>query len=119
MNQPFDTAKSDAFSQSMFEIINHGGLALMISVGHRVGLFDAMANLPPMNSADIAQSTGLNERYIREWLGAMVTGGVVEYDLGSGTFKLPAEHAAWLTRAASPNNLAVSTQWMAVLAGVE
>jgi hypothetical protein len=27
-------------------------------------------------------STGLNERYVREWLGAMVTGGIVEYDAG-------------------------------------
>ena len=52
----------------------------MIAVGHRVGLFDAMRELPPSTSNEIARHTGLNERYVREWLGAMVTGRVVEVD---------------------------------------
>ena len=61
----------------------------MIAVGHRVGLFDAMRELPPSTSDEIARHTGLNERYVREWLGAMVTGRVVEVDPETNRFSLP------------------------------
>jgi 2-polyprenyl-3-methyl-5-hydroxy-6-metoxy-1,4-benzoquinol methylase len=61
----------------------------------------------------------LNERYVREWLGAMVVGRVVEYDPEDGTYYLPQEHAAWLTRAASPNNIAVTTQFIPLMGSVE
>jgi 2-polyprenyl-3-methyl-5-hydroxy-6-metoxy-1,4-benzoquinol methylase len=103
----------------MFSLLNHGALTIMISIGHRTGLFDSMCELPPSTSAGIAEAAGLNERYVREWLGAMVTGGVVEYDPQNGTYHLPAEHAAWLTRKATPNNFAVSTQWFSIAGSVE
>jgi 2-polyprenyl-3-methyl-5-hydroxy-6-metoxy-1,4-benzoquinol methylase len=103
----------------MLGAINGAGVALMTSIGHRTGLFDAMAALPPSTSARVAEAAGLNERYVREWLGAMTTGGVLEHDPADNTFYLPPEHAAFLTRAASPNNLAVTTQFVAVLGGVE
>jgi 2-polyprenyl-3-methyl-5-hydroxy-6-metoxy-1,4-benzoquinol methylase len=92
---------------------------LMTSIGHRTGLFDAMAAMPPARTAAIAREAGLSERYVREWLGAMVAAGVVELDSKNGTYRLPPEHAACLTRAASPNNLAVAAQWISVLGGVE
>ncbi len=107
------------FDERMLNILNSAGLALMISVGHRTGLFDAMADMPPATSEEIAERSGLSERYIREWLGAMVTGGVVDHDPEIGTFMLPAEHAAFLTRRSVPNNLASVTQWISVLGAVE
>jgi 2-polyprenyl-3-methyl-5-hydroxy-6-metoxy-1,4-benzoquinol methylase len=112
-------SKAEAFAGRMLGAINGAGVALMTSIGHRTGLFDAMATLPPSTSARIAEAAGLNERYVREWLGAMTTGGVVEYDPAGNAFSLPPEHAAFLTRAASPNNLAVTAQFVAVLGGVE
>ena len=51
-------------------------------------------------SQEIAARAGLNERYVREWLGAMVTSGVVDVDPQSLRYQLPPEHAAYLTRAA-------------------
>ncbi len=119
MNNTLDQKKSEAFAQKMLAVVNHAGLALMTSLGHRSGLFDAMAEMPPSTSGEIAGSTSLNERYVREWLAAMVTGGIVEFDSAARTYRLPAEHAAWITRKASPNNLAVGTQFVAVLGGVE
>ena len=112
-------SKAEAFAEKMLGVINGAGVALMTSIGHRTGLFDAMATLPPSTPARIAEAVGLNERYVREWLGAMTTGGVVEYDPAGKTFALPPEHAAFLTRAASPNNLAVTAQFVAVLGVVE
>ena len=78
-----------------------------------------MAEMDWGTSDRIADRSGLQERYVREWLGAMVTGGVVEYDPKNKAYHLPPEHACWLTRAATPNNLAVTTQWISILGRVE
>src|SRR4028118_1707623 len=101
-----DQAKAEQFAERMVGVLNEGAIALMTSIGHRTGLFDAMAGLPPSTSEQVASASGLNERYVREWLGAMVTGGIVEHDPEGGTYVLPPEHARWLTRAASPDNIA-------------
>jgi 2-polyprenyl-3-methyl-5-hydroxy-6-metoxy-1,4-benzoquinol methylase len=115
----FDQAKAEAFAGKMLGVINGGGLALMTSIGHRTGLFDTMARLEASTADAIAEAATLNKRYVREWLGAMVTGGVVDYEPSDATYSLPQEHAAFLTRAASPNNMAVTTQFFAVLGSVE
>src|SRR5687768_14816722 len=95
---PFDQERAAEFATKVLDVINHGSLSLMISIGHRTGLFDAMCDLPPSTSAEIASAARLQERYVREWLGAMVTGGVVEVDDSSTRYSLPAEHAAAITR---------------------
>lgn len=115
----FDSAKAEAFAGQLLTTLNHGALCLMASVGHRAGLFDAMAKLPASTSAEIARQAGLNERYVREWLGAMVTAGVVDVDPTSTYYRLPAEHAAFLTRAVPKDNIAALTQWIRVFAAVE
>ncbi len=117
--QPFDSARSEAFAGVMVDILNHASLALMMSIGHKVGLFDAMASMAPGSTDEIAARAGLHERYVREWLGAMLTGGVVDYDAGSDTFVLPPEHAAWLTRQAGIDNLALPMQYIPLLAQVQ
>ena len=81
----------------MLTVLNHGAVALMTSIGHRTGLFDTMADLPPSTSGQIAHTAGLQERYVREWLGAMVTGRIVEYDATTETYTLPPEKFAVAT----------------------
>jgi DNA-binding IclR family transcriptional regulator len=93
----------------MMTALNGGALCLMAAIGHRTGLFDAMRDQPPQSSVEIAARAGLNERYVREWLGAMVTSGVVRVDPQSTDYHLPPEHAAYMTRAAGANNIAVSS----------
>lgn len=100
-------------------MLNEAGLAVMISLGHRTGLFDTMAKLPPADSATIAEAAGLNERYVREWLGAMLAGRIVDHDPAARTWRLPPEHAAGLTRAAAPNNLAAFMQYIGQFGEVE
>jgi SAM-dependent methyltransferase len=115
-----DEAKLGAFGEKMLGILNGGMAANMISVGHRVGLFDAMAGLgAAATSSEIAAATDLNERYVREWLGAMSTAGIVDYEPGRGSYRLPAEHAAMTTRAAGPGNFASFAQFIPLCAGVE
>jgi ubiquinone/menaquinone biosynthesis C-methylase UbiE len=119
VNPTFNSQKAESFAGSLLNALNHAGLCLMASIGHRTGLFDAMQDQPPMSSSTIAARAGLNERYVREWLGAMVTAGVMDVDPASLTFSLPLEHAAFLTRAAGADNMAVFTQYIALLGCVE
>ncbi len=114
-----DPAKAEAFAGRLLNTLNAGALCLMASIGHRTGLFDVMRELPPSTSEEIAARARLNERYVREWLGAMVTAGVVQVDPESTRFRLPAEHAAVLTRAAAADNMAMFAQYIAVLGSVE
>ena len=114
-----DVAKMQSFGGQMMGILNGGSLALMISIGHRTGLLDTMAELRPSTSAQIAEAAGLNERYVREWLGALTTGRIVDYDAATQRYHLPAEHAAMLTRAAGTNNMAALTQFIAMMGEVE
>jgi SAM-dependent methyltransferase len=114
-----EAAGSADFADRMIQVMNDAALALMVSVGHRTGLFDVMAAMPAATSAEIASGAALDERYVREWLGAMTTGRIVDHDGAAGTFSLPADHAAWLTRSAGLNNLAIQAQYVGLLALVE
>ena len=114
-----DPAAVEEFAGELIGVLNHGMLSLMISVGHRTGLLDTMSTMAPADSAAIAKAAGLEERYVREWLGAMTTGQIVDYDAEAGTYRLPPERAAMLTRAAGPNNLAAYAQFIAMLGKVE
>ena len=105
-----DQAEAEAFAGRMVTVINDAALALSLSIGHRTGLFDTLAGLAPSTSEEIAGASGCNERYVREWLGAMVAGHVVDYDAATRTYVLPAEHAASLTRAAGAGNIASIAQ---------
>ena len=117
--QPFDQAKAETFAVRVLTALNNGALCLMLSVGHRTGLFDVLSALPAATSEEIAARAGLNERYVREWLGAMACAGIVEVDPTSTRFSLAPEHAACLTRAAAADNMAVFAQYIAVLGRVE
>jgi len=107
------------FAGRMNRVLNDAALALMLSVGHRTGLFDVMASMPPATSKEIASRASLDERYVREWLAVMTTGRIVAHDGAKEHYALPADHAAWLTRAAGMDNLAVGMQFIGMLALVE
>lgn len=115
----FDVQRAEAFGERMVDTLNAGALALMISIGHRTGLFDSLNDTAPATSEAIAARAGLHERYVREWLAAMTVGGIVEHDPKTGTYRLPSEHAQHVTRAASPGNLSVFAQYIGLLGSVE
>lgn len=113
--QPTDL---DAFGARFMEIMNSASLAMMMSIGHRTGLFEALKATGPTTSAGLAAHAGLNERYVREWLGAMTTGRLVDCDETGSVFELPAVPAAMLTGEGSPN-MAYLTQVISMLGSVE
>lgn len=114
-----DLGRQEEFAGEVVDVLNKGALALLMSVGHQTGLFDTLAGLPPSTSDEIAESAGLDERYVREWLGGMVVGGILEYEPEHGRYVLPPEHAASLVAAAGPDNLAGMMQYIALMGEVE
>ncbi len=112
-------ARREAFSAKMTDILNYGALNLALGIGYRTGIFDVLDTFDsPVPVSAIAEKAGLSSRYIREWLGIMAAGGVVELsgdDAGEELFFLPEEHADLITRRAGNANLGVYTQEVPLL----
>lgn len=79
----------------------HGAL---IHLGDRLGLWKTLASVDSATSEQLAERSGLAERYVREWLSAQAAGGYVTYDAPTRSFGLPAEHALVLADEDSPAN---------------
>ena len=108
-----------SFSEKMTQILNHGALNLALAIGYRTGLLDALDLMDsPQTAAHISRSTGLNQRYIEEWLGVMVTGEIIEFTPspdGRNLYYLPKFCGDLLTRRAGNANLGVYTQEIPLL----
>ena len=91
--ETFDQTVAEAFAGRIGDVLDAGAVAVMLSIGHRLALFDALAGLPPATSAELADRAGLAERYVREWLAVMVTARIVDYRPDEGRYSLPAEPA--------------------------
>ncbi len=109
----------EEFAGRIVGTIDAASTAILLSIGHQTKLFDTLAELPAATSTHIADAAGLNERYVREWLGGVVAGQIVDYDPATQTYSLPQHRAAVLTRAAGPDNLARVAQFIPLLAEVE
>lgn len=118
MPEPAD-AETEALSARYLEILNSSAIALLTSIGHQAGLFEVLATLPPAGSAEIATVANLDERYVREWLGGMAAAGIVRYEPAADSYHFPRSHAAVLTRAAGPANLAQLMQYIPMLGAAE
>jgi SAM-dependent methyltransferase len=114
-----NTDSTEEFAERLVGAIDSASLAILLSIGHQTKLFDTMAEMPPATSAQIAEAAGLNERYVREWLGGVVANRVVDYDPAAQTYSLPERRAAVLTRAAGPDNLSRVAQFIPLLGEVE
>lgn len=119
LNETTAAETPEEFAGRIAGAIDSASLAILLSIGHQTKLFDTMAELPPATSAQIADAAGLNERYVREWLGGVVSSRVIDYDAATLTYSLPRDRAAVLTRSAGPNNLARVGQFIGMLGEVE
>ena len=110
-----DEARAQAFGERVFGAYAEGMVTLMIDLGHRTGLLDTLA-AGGGTSAELAERAGAVERYVREWLGVLVTAGIADYDPATRTYTLPAEHALCLS-GPGPANLAPFSRLDTLLAG--
>lgn len=91
-----DADATREFGAKLLQIYSGAMLTNLINIGYRTGLFEAAA-AGPATVEELSARAGLHERYVREWLGAMTTGGILDHDATSGRFALPPERAVLLT----------------------
>lgn len=114
-----DSERAAAFSERLLQAVDAASLVIQCSIGDQLGLFDALSQHPWTTSVKLAESMGLQERYVREWLAALTVAGVVNRDRASDTYHLPAEHASSLTHASGSSNLARLCRYIPMLAEPE
>lgn len=96
-----DMAKLDPLFGTMVNEIGAAANAALVLTGDKLGLYRALAD-GPITSAQLAQTTGTHERYVREWLAAQAASGYVSCDATTGTFWLSPEQVAVFADEESP-----------------
>jgi 2-polyprenyl-3-methyl-5-hydroxy-6-metoxy-1,4-benzoquinol methylase len=117
--RPIDPAKLEAFLGKVVTDLGAGLSCALALLGDRLGLYKAMAGAGPLTSAQVAERTGLSERYVREWLLNQAAGGYVEYRAELGAYELPPEQAAALADDESPFHVAGGFEVLAALSRAE
>ncbi|MBD3923649.1 class I SAM-dependent methyltransferase [Nocardioides cavernae] len=112
------TADPEEVAGRVVAILNDGAICLLASLGHELGIFETLAALPPATSTQVADAAGLDERYVREWLGGMVTAGFVQYVPDDQTYYLCPDHAPFLT-GTGPDNLARTMRFVTLMGQVQ
>jgi SAM-dependent methyltransferase len=97
-----DESKLDAFVMRAVGDLSAAYGGVMVSLGHKLGLYKAMAGAGPISAKELAARAGCAERYVREWLNAQAAGGYVEYHAVSDTYELCPEQALALADEDSP-----------------
>src|SRR5688572_19552325 len=88
-----DEAKLEQFMGQAVTDIGAAMNGVLVMIVGELGLWKAMAGAGPLTSEEIAERSGVAERYVREWASAQAASGYLEYDAGGETFTLPPEQA--------------------------
>jgi SAM-dependent methyltransferase len=105
MSTTVRTIDEDKLNEFMGRFVGDLGAALsaaLVVIGDRLGLYRAMGDSEPVTVEELAQRTGTDERYVREWLSNQAAGGYVSYHPPEGTFSLSPEQAFALAHEQSP-----------------
>jgi SAM-dependent methyltransferase len=99
---PIDEDKLNAFMGQFVQDIGGALSVATVILGDQLGLYKAMADGTPCTPEELAQRTGTDARYVREWLSSQAAGGYVHYDAEADAFALPPEQALALAQEDSP-----------------
>src|SRR5437764_9689451 len=103
-----DEAKLNQFVAKTLADLGGAFSVPLVRIGDRLGLYKALHADGPMTAGELAEKTGIAERYAREWLSHQAPSTYVSYDPASGQSGLSAEQAIVLVEADSPVKLAVA-----------
>src|SRR5262245_56372900 len=95
----------DRLMQILGQAVGEIGAAMngtLVLLGDRLGLYKAMHGAGWLTAQDLSRRTGMNERYLQEWLSAQAAGNFVEYDPSARTFRLTNEYAEILANETGP-----------------
>ncbi|MGB3185659.1 MAG: class I SAM-dependent methyltransferase [Ornithinimicrobium sp.] len=118
-NQEINQQKVEQFVGQVVGDLGATVSSALAHIGHRLGLYRAMAGAGPLTPAALAEKSGTHERYVREWLSNQAAGGYVDYDPVPGTYELSPEHAFVLANEDSPVYMAAGLEQMAAIWAVE
>lgn len=102
MSEQLDMARVEAMAG---KVIGHvaGAVSLMMAyMGDQAGVWAAMDGVGPLTLGQLAARTGMEPKYLREWLGSVAAAGYVEFDPEAETFTLTPEAALIFTREGQP-----------------
>ncbi|WP_050024158.1 class I SAM-dependent methyltransferase [Verrucomicrobium sp. BvORR034] len=97
-----DQTKLESFVMRAIGDLSASSGGILVSLGHKLGLYKAMAGAGPLTSQELADRADCAERYVREWLNGQVAGGYVQYHAVSSTYELSPEQAMVLADEDSP-----------------
>ena len=101
-DEAIDMAKVEEMAGKIVGDVAAAVSLFMAYMGDQAGVFDAMDGEGPMTVGQLAAKTGLNEKYLHEWLGSISAAGYVDFDAGNDTFELPPEKALVMAREGQP-----------------
>ena len=78
-----DETKLEAFVGQVVADVSASNSAVLVSIGHKLGLYEALAGRRPADLPEVAERSGCAERYVREWLNNQVAGGYIDYHADS------------------------------------
>ena len=99
------TADPDKLQDFMGKMVGDMSAAIsgaLVIIGDKLGLYSALAEIGPASSLDLANRTGMAERYLREWLAAQAASGFVDFDVDTGLFSMSPEQQMALADRDSP-----------------
>ncbi|MGH2671533.1 MAG: class I SAM-dependent methyltransferase [Actinomycetota bacterium] len=117
---PGHEAERDAFADRVFRSALGYFDILSIHLGETLGLYRALAEAGPTTSRELAERTGISERYAREWLEQQATAGILVAEVpsdGRARFQLPAGHAEVLLDGDSLSFMGASVLQLMALRG--
>lgn len=102
MSQPEVDAASRALAGKIVQDIAGAGALRLCVIGDELGLFKELAKSGPATSEELAARTGLNERYLREWIFGSSAAGYLEFDKATRKVSIPKAHIPVLAEECGP-----------------
>jgi 2-polyprenyl-3-methyl-5-hydroxy-6-metoxy-1,4-benzoquinol methylase len=96
-----DGKKLQAGGQRLFDYLKGAVVSAMVHLGDKLGLYRALDGAGPLTTEELAQKTGLHERWVREWIRGQAAAGLIDYK-GDGRFGMSPEMAMLLADEESP-----------------
>jgi 2-polyprenyl-3-methyl-5-hydroxy-6-metoxy-1,4-benzoquinol methylase len=94
--------KLESFIGQMLGDLGGAFIVPLVRIGEKFGLYKILSSEGPMTSEELADKSGLAERYLREWLCAQAASNYLSYDEKSGKYELPPEQAMVFANEDSP-----------------
>ncbi|QDS91452.1 bifunctional 3-demethylubiquinone-9 3-methyltransferase/ 2-octaprenyl-6-hydroxy phenol methylase [Roseimaritima multifibrata] len=101
-----DETKLNTLVGSVLHDLGGAFIVPLVQIGERLGIYEKLNELGPSTSHELAESTGLAERYLAEWLCAQAASNYIAYDAEAGKFSMTPEQAFVFANRSSPFYLA-------------